>query len=368
MEGFINHYITLSCRLDDGVETKFPQATIYNKDGTIIATKNLTHMGEGHYSDITWVPSSSGYYTINYTVYDDGGRTINSEYNQTIESFFVTKYLSLSSQSQGISSQLYNISGALPLGQWHGEGAWGASVSIDLTEISTEIDYISSQINWLSGMTIGVSSQIYGISSMVFNTPPGAGATAAQVWAYADRSLSTDNNLGYISSQSSYISSQLTIISSQIEPYGGGGGRSYVSYTSKQGPWKYAEKERILKDVKDILSAVDGLEKQAEEFHKEEIQKLLHSEKTILTSIGHSLTHLNHLKQHIEASDEKDLKLLSSVDSSINNLNIYKVDVEGKFKELESCLGDILSLLGNVTPLDRLEELEAKEVNEEQNG
>jgi hypothetical protein len=373
MEGFINHYITLSCRLDDGVESKYPQATVYNKDGTLITTKNLSHIGEGHYSDITWTPSSSGYYTVNYTIYDDGGRTINSDYNQTVESVFVTKYPALSSQAQGISSQLFNISGGLPLGQWHGEGAWGASVSTDLSAIQPELDFISSQLFWLSGLNIGISSQLVGLSSQIYNTPPGAGATAQQVWEYAARTLTADSNtINYISSQATFISSQLMSISSQIlgissqiEIYGGGGGgRSYVAYTSKQGPWKYAEKEKIIQDVKDILDALDGLEKSTEKYHKEQIDKLLASEKNIVKSIDSSLGHLQTLKKNLELSGEKDIKLLSSVETSIQTLGNYKVDVEDKFKELESCMGDILSLLGTVTPIERLVDLEEKEVNE----
>jgi hypothetical protein len=455
MEGFINHYVTLGCRLDDGNTGLFPQAKVYDKDGTLITTKNLTHLSDGNYTDVTWTPTLSGYYTVNYTIFTDGARTFQSyDYNQNVESLFITEYLALSSQvlgissqvlgagigltadgvwtygtrtltegtrdtsidgissqlstvssnvswissqipwvssqltglssqiqgvgflsliekinwissqTLGLSSQIFNISSNLPLGQWHGEGTWGGGTA-DLSTITPELDYISSQLNWISGMHIGLSSQIYGISSMIYNTPPGAGATAAQVWAYGSRALTETTVTDYISSQVNYISSQLTMISSQLEPYGGGGGgRSYVSYTSKQGPWRYAEKEKIIQDVKDILTAIDGLEKKTENFHKEEVEKLLNSEQTILTSISASLTHLGKLKKSIEESDIKDVKLLSSVDASINTLNVYKNDVESKFKELESCLGDILKLLGTVTPMDRLAELEEEEVNE----
>ena len=232
MEGFVNQYITLSCRLDDGTTTAYPQVRVYNRDGTLVTTKNLTHVGEGYYKDFTWAPPSSGHFINNYSIYTDVGRTLlDSNYNLCTEHIFITNEIALSSQVLGVSSQIHGTT---------------FTATADLTPILEELDFISSQAFW-------ASSQFIGISGMIFNTPPGAGATAAQVWAFASRELTINPEVSHISSQMQYISSQITHISSNVEMYGGGGGssapKSYVAYTSKQSPWKYREKERDRKSV-----------------------------------------------------------------------------------------------------------------------
>lgn len=393
MDGYINEPITLSCRLDDGITTLYPQVKIYDKDGTLITTKNLSHLSNGIYTDSTWEPNEQGIYTADYTIYSDAGYTSKDiNYNQCTESIFVTSISSqvgaissqihgigfttmltdiqwISSQQKGISSQVYNLSGNLPLGQWHGTGDWGAAASTDLSSILEELDFISSQLFWASGVQYNISTQLRGVSSQVAGT--GIGLTPAQVWEYGTRTLtSTDTNpeVSYISSQMQYISSQITHISSNVEMYGGGGGssapaKSYVAYTSKQSPWKFREKESIIKDVKAILETVSTLETKTEEYHQDQVKGLMKTESNIINSIDKALINLEQLKKRLQEVDSNDVKLLSSVDSSIENLTMYKLDVEKRFKGLEDYLFDIMKMVSKSIPIEGLEQLEVN--NEE---
>lgn len=333
--------------------------------------------------------------------------------------FISSQLLGISSQIRGISSQLYNISANLPLGQWHGEGSWEGGGISDLSEITPEIDYISSQITWISSQLVVISSQIYPsgdiirhgdnnwtaastdvspqvdyistqihnilvpdieyissqiiplnndinwissqvntLSSQISGVSLGGGATPTQIWSYSDRTLTDDNT-----SRIEYISSQVTWISSQIDSYGGGGGgKSYISYTSKQGPWKYKEKEEIRQEVKDILNLVKEYQSDMKNYKEEEkdfrdkINNNLIKQKKDLVNI------LNDIKSKIETSNMSDknltlilsecdmkLKKLESMDVTSSNIDMLRQDVE-------KLIPSVLALLQD----EKLEELGMK--------
>jgi hypothetical protein len=352
MEAFVNQLLSLNCRLDDGITNLYPQAKVYNRDGTLVTTCNLSHISDGNYKDYSWTPPSSGYFTVNYTIYSNVGRTIeDTDYNKCIEEIFVINSIAQSSQIVGISSQLHGLS-------------MGAT---DLSPILEELDFISSQLWWNSGMTFSESSQIRGISSQVAGT--GIGLTPTQIWSYSSRTLTDgiNDSILYISSQMNQMTQQLTAISSNVESYGGGGGsppKTYI-YTSKQGPWKFREKEDIIANVKSILSAIETVEKKTEQYHADEIKNLLKVESNILESIDKALNNLDRLKMELKMElnnlDDKDVKLMENINKSITNLNVYRSEVESKYKDLEAYLEDILTMVGDVVSIDKLEELETYE-------
>jgi hypothetical protein len=64
-------------RLFDGATSKFPRADVRKEDGTPVVTVDLTHQANGRYVGAVTFPAN-GYYYVDFTVYDDFARTIES--------------------------------------------------------------------------------------------------------------------------------------------------------------------------------------------------------------------------------------------------------------------------------------------------
>jgi hypothetical protein len=98
MIGYKNQSIEISCKLDDGVVTQYPYAVILDINGTTISSITLNHKFSGQYSS-SWIPTDIGYYTVNYSVYSDSlYTTLNKNYNQGMETLFITEQPAASSQ------------------------------------------------------------------------------------------------------------------------------------------------------------------------------------------------------------------------------------------------------------------------------
>lgn len=78
--------------LEDGAETQYPQALIYEQGGTApIATLDLDHKALGRY-EADWTPASVGVFSATFIVYSDAGHTVeNIVYSREVEQVFVTQ-------------------------------------------------------------------------------------------------------------------------------------------------------------------------------------------------------------------------------------------------------------------------------------
>lgn len=78
--------------LEDGNETQYPQAEIYDANGTSpVATIDLPHRARGRYED-SWTPSSVGVYSAVFITYSDAAHTIESiVYTREVDQIFVTE-------------------------------------------------------------------------------------------------------------------------------------------------------------------------------------------------------------------------------------------------------------------------------------
>lgn len=131
--------------------------------------------------------------------------------------------------------------------------------------------------------------------------------------------------------------------SSQIEAYGGGGGtpKSYISYTSKQGPWRFKEKEEVVQGVKDILKMIGEYQAEISKTKIEEQKFREQIDKNLLKQKEELIKLLQDIKTKIEKSDNMskhmfnlfsdcDLKLkkLESMDITSDNIIQLREDVE----------------------------------------
>lgn len=91
---FISTAIKIECKLDDGDETLYPQAKIYNSASVLQGTVNLTHVISGLYSG-TWAGSATlGEYKVDCIAYTDAPHTIPSEnYNEVGDTIYLVKSL-----------------------------------------------------------------------------------------------------------------------------------------------------------------------------------------------------------------------------------------------------------------------------------
>lgn len=88
--------ITISLVLEDGNQTKYPQAQLLNSFGAAIGSPvNLTHGYDGTYVGTLTTPASNGVYPLHFVVFDDAGRTIESTlYGRDNDSLVVEQDLS----------------------------------------------------------------------------------------------------------------------------------------------------------------------------------------------------------------------------------------------------------------------------------
>jgi len=171
---------------------------------------------------------------------------------------------------------------------------------------------------------------------------------------------SEDISFSSIIPELDYISSQVAYISSNVESSGGGGGtpKSYIAYTSKQGPWKFKEKEKILKDVTEMKDLLDKLVKDSEDNHKDEISMIEKLSKEIDSKINHVSTFIK--KASDESISDSNKKLLSRMDDNVNLIRMYKTQLdENKSSDITVLKSDLELLAKMVSTLLADEDLES---------
>jgi len=77
--------------LEDGIETRYPQAEVYEPGGTVpIATVDLPHKAKGRYEG-SWTPTAANIYTLHFFVYADAGHTIEDiSYTRSVDQIAAT--------------------------------------------------------------------------------------------------------------------------------------------------------------------------------------------------------------------------------------------------------------------------------------
>jgi len=92
MLAFVNSSVTLALKLDDGDETLHPQAKVYDSEGNLDATVNLTHETSAIYTG-QWNGSANiGEFIVDYLVYTDVGHANQSDdYNEVAEHILISQ-------------------------------------------------------------------------------------------------------------------------------------------------------------------------------------------------------------------------------------------------------------------------------------
>jgi hypothetical protein len=94
--------------LEDGNESQFPQAEIYNGGPFPISVLNLVHRGRGRY-EASWTPPLVGVYSAVFIVYADALHTIeNIVYSREMEQVFVS-----SSNFDDLAAKIARVLGLL---------------------------------------------------------------------------------------------------------------------------------------------------------------------------------------------------------------------------------------------------------------
>lgn len=72
--------LPVALQLEDGDETMHPRATLYRPDGSVLATLDLAHVGQGYYNDLSQtLPASTEFVDVVFVVYEDAGHTVESQ-------------------------------------------------------------------------------------------------------------------------------------------------------------------------------------------------------------------------------------------------------------------------------------------------
>jgi hypothetical protein len=108
-----NNKVTLSVQLTDGVTTLYPKAFIYDIDGNLITTVNLTHVANGLYIEEYTPNGTYKQLIVNYVVYSDTSRiTASDDYGIGADTLyvdtFISRILGLSQENYRIFSPVYN--------------------------------------------------------------------------------------------------------------------------------------------------------------------------------------------------------------------------------------------------------------------
>lgn len=91
LTGELNENVTLFLKLWDGNTSQYPQAKIYDRNGSLQTTLDLTHISSGIYKN-SWSTSIEGYYSADIIVYSDSNHTTkNSNYNEVEETIWITE-------------------------------------------------------------------------------------------------------------------------------------------------------------------------------------------------------------------------------------------------------------------------------------
>lgn len=84
----INQAVLLELKTFDGNTSRGVQARVYNSAGTeqVGSPFTLTHFARGNYRNVSWTPTVSGEYVVNYEVFTDGTFvTLDTNYTQIAE-------------------------------------------------------------------------------------------------------------------------------------------------------------------------------------------------------------------------------------------------------------------------------------------
>lgn len=85
IEASINASLLLELVLADGSTTRFPQATVYNDAGSLVATVDLAHVASGLYQG-AYTPATPGHFSAIFIVYTDAGHTtVANQYDREAE-------------------------------------------------------------------------------------------------------------------------------------------------------------------------------------------------------------------------------------------------------------------------------------------
>ena len=103
----------------DGRTDLFAQAKLFDPAGTPITTISLPHLAEGIYGS-TYVPTSEGYFSVRYELFEDSGFTIQAPYDLEAEivetstdKTNILRILGLVHDNTVIDQQVYNLDGCL---------------------------------------------------------------------------------------------------------------------------------------------------------------------------------------------------------------------------------------------------------------
>ena len=81
--------ISLSVSIDDGTTTLYPQSKLYDVDGNLIDTVNLTHLADGYYQGSYTPNGNYKHLTAHYRIYTDSGHTVLSDYAAVSDKIYV---------------------------------------------------------------------------------------------------------------------------------------------------------------------------------------------------------------------------------------------------------------------------------------
>ena len=82
--------VPITMILEDGNESQYPQAEIYNGNGLPISILNLVHKARGRY-EATWAPPIVGVYAAVFIIYADIDHAVeNITYTREVEQIFAT--------------------------------------------------------------------------------------------------------------------------------------------------------------------------------------------------------------------------------------------------------------------------------------
>lgn len=70
--------IPITLQLEDGDGSMFPRARLYRPDGTVFATVDLDHVGDGYYDNLSQTFPALDFLVAVHIVYSDAGHTVES--------------------------------------------------------------------------------------------------------------------------------------------------------------------------------------------------------------------------------------------------------------------------------------------------
>jgi hypothetical protein len=115
----LNEALPLQMLLTDGRTDLYGQVRLYNASGSLVSTLNLAHVTEGLYQ-VSWTPSTEGWFTAVFEMYFDAGRTVDAGYEKQGEQIEVSttktnilRVLGLTHENSVVDQQVYDMNGRL---------------------------------------------------------------------------------------------------------------------------------------------------------------------------------------------------------------------------------------------------------------